>query len=236
MWTSTSCQSKIFTTTFGRLPRMAHPRKANSSDRILTICSAIGKCCHWRDFADNLWGEIEEPVLQALRHRTYEYASATAKMRVAYACRQIQWLEYHRSNVGDQPGLRMRIQKQTSIVHTEITKTTAVDATYIAKYPADGLRYVGKVIKRVQWLSFAMNLPGEMEDFRERILDYLSDVWNQRDLAAPALLSLKIQEFLSSIPGMPGGLISTTTPIFDPCPLGFYEGGSGSWQDCLWPY
>jgi hypothetical protein len=75
-----------------------------------------------------------------------------------------------------------------------------------------------------------------MEDFRERILDYLSDVWNQRDLAAPALLSLKIQEFLSSIPGMPGGLISTTTPIFDPCPLGFYEGGSGSWQDCLWPY
>jgi hypothetical protein len=188
------------------------------------------------DFADNLWGEIEEPVLQALRHRTYEYASATAKMRVAYACRQIQWLEYHRSNVGDQPGLRMRIQKQTSIVHTEITKTTAVDATYIAKYPADGLRYVGKVIKGVQWLSFAMNLPGEMEDFRERILDYLSDVWNQRDLAAPALLSLKIQEFLSSIPGMPGGLISTTTPIFDPCPLGFYEGGSGSWQDCLWPY
>ncbi len=69
-----------------------------------------------------------------------------------------------------------------------------------------------------------------------RVLDNRGDILCQRDLAAPVLLSLKIQEFLSSIPGMPGGLISTTTPIFDPCPLGFYEGGSGSWQDCLWPY
>jgi hypothetical protein len=188
------------------------------------------------DFADILWGEVDETVLDLLHQRTYEYVSVTAKMRASYACRQIQWLEYHRLNVGDQPGLRLRIQKQVSIIHTEMSKMGAINARYLYRYPTDALRYLGKVVKGVQWLSFAYNLQNLPEEFKDYLLDYRSDILNQRDWAAPALLSLKIQEYLSSIPGMPGGLISTTTPLFDPCPLGFYEGGSGSWQDCLWPY
>jgi len=184
-----------------------------------------------------LWGQINEPLLQALRQRTLEYVSCTTKMKISYACREIQWLEYQRLSLGaNHPGLLLRIQHRASVIHTEMTKSTAIHMEYVDRYPTDGLRYVGKVLKGVQWLSFAVKLPDNLQQLRERIFDYLKDVELHRDTAGPALLSLQLQAFISSIPGMPGGLISTTTPIFDPCPLGFYEGGGGSWEDCLWPY
>jgi hypothetical protein len=187
--------------------------------------------------AGHLWGQINEPLLQALRQRTLEYVAAVTKMKISYYSREIQWLEYQRLSLGaNHPGLLLRIQGRASMIHTELTKTTAIHLEYVDRYPTQGIRYAGKVIRGVQWLSFAVNLPDNLQQLRERITDYRNDVRLHQDTAGPALLSLKIQEFISSIPGMPGGLISTTTPIFDPCPLGFYDGGGGSWRDCLWPY
>lgn len=188
-------------------------------------------------WAEDLWGEINQPLLQALRQRTLEYASATTKMSISYRCREIQWLEYQRLSLGNNhPGIWLRVQHRASFIHTEMTKTTAIHLEYVDRYPTQGLRYAGKVLRGVQWLSFAVSLPEDLQSLRERITDWQNDVRLEQDTAGPALLSIKIQEFISSIPGMPAGLISTTTPIFDPCPLGFYEGGGGGWEDCLWPY
>jgi len=185
----------------------------------------------------HLWGQINEPLLQALRQRTLEYVSGVTKMKISYYCREIQWLEYQRLSLGENhPGLLLRIQHRASVIHTEMTKTTAIHLEYVDRYPTQGIRYAGKVLRGVQWLAFAVNLPDNLQQLRERIIDYRNDVRLHQDTAGPALLSMKLQEFISSIPGMPSGLITTTTPIFDPCPLGFYDGGGGSWQDCLWPY
>jgi len=187
-------------------------------------------------FADTAWSQIKEPVLQLLRKRTLEYLSATVKMRIAYYCRDIQWLEYTKLKLGSVPGIEMRIRRRLSIIHTEFTKLVAINIRSAVYYP-NAFDYVGKIIRFVEWLSFACNLPDELRQlWEDYLVPYFEDVRDRRSTTAAMLLSLKIQELFNSIPNLLP--IPTADPIFWPCPLGLYEGGDATPQDCLkgYPY
>lgn len=189
--------------------------------------------------AEGAWAEIN-PMINSLRQKTLEHVSATSIMKINYLCRDIQWLNYQMIQAGAQhPAVLMQIKHRLSLIHSEITKLSAVHRGYIGRFP-DPSRYVGKILSCVKWVSFGVSLPDSLDTLKLRIADYMNEVRKQVDFAGAALLSVEIQQFVASIPGMPNsiGIVfgGTSTPFFDPCPLGFYDGGGGSWEDCIFVY
>jgi hypothetical protein len=181
---------------------------------------------------EKIWARVRPEILALLRNRTLEHVSAVSMMKISYYCREIQWMNYIMITQGQQyPGLMLRIQNRMCLIHTEITRITAIHTVYVDRYP--NLNYVSKVLKGVTWFSFGYSLATGFGDFRNYVSDYQRDVRNHQDLGAAALLSVKAQQLITSIPKMPTWVkvaLSPTVPYFDPCPLGEYEGGG----DC--PY
>jgi hypothetical protein len=178
---------------------------------------------------DKVWARVKPEVLQLLKSRTLEHVSAVSLMKISYYCREIQWLNYRMLQMGaEHPAILLRIRSRASVIHTEVTKMTAVHLEYVERYP--NLDYIGKILKSVEWFSFGASLYFGYQDLKNAILDYRSDVRNHVDLAGPAILSVTAQQLISDIPGMPPWVktaLSPTVPYFDPCPLGMYDGGGG---------
>ena len=122
----------------------------------------------------------------------------------------------------------MRIKKSASIIHTEMTKITAIQMKFIQRFP--NLNWVGKVLGPASTLAGGASLYYSYPDLVDAINGYQSDVRRHVDEAGPAILSCTIQSMLSDIPGMPTWakvMLYPSIPLFDPNPLGWYDGGGG---------
>lgn len=180
------------------------------------------------DLAKETWAHVNKDVLNALSSRTLEYVSAVSRLRISVECRKIQWWQWVQINQGATPAISMRIKKSVSIVHTEMTKIVAIQTKYATKFP--NLNWVGKVLGPAGTLACGASLYYDFPDLIDAINGYRADVRNHQDTAGPALLSVTVQSMLQDIPGLPNWLIvalDPSIPLFDPVPLGFYDGGSG---------
>jgi hypothetical protein len=187
---------------------------------------------HGTDLANDIWAEVNEDVLRALRQRTLEYIQGVSALRIAVEFRKIQYLQTG-SALPD--GSVLRIRRSISIIHTEATRLTAVTMRYGEAYPtlfqSRFLRYgASGVILLAKGLSWWENL----DTLRRRFAAYCHNVSNMCDGGEPALLSIALQNLVADFPGWPLAIrnamgIFRTTPLFDPNPLGLYEGGG---NDC----
>jgi hypothetical protein len=192
----------------------------------------LGLLIKGTDLANNIWAEVNEDVLQALRQRTLEHIQGVSTLRIAVEFRKIQYLQ----TVGVlSDGSVLRIRRSISTIHTEATRLTAVTMRYGEAYPLLFqnqflLGSAGVVTKIAKGLSWWQNL----SSLRERFAAYCHNVRIMCDSAEPALLSIALQNLLADCPGWPPAIrnamgIIQTTPLFDPNPLGLYEGGG---TDC----
>ncbi len=184
------------------------------------------------DFTKDVWAEVNKPVLLALRQRTLEHIQGVTSLRIAIEFRKIQYLQV----VGIlSDGSVLRIRRAVSIIHTEATKLTAITMRYGEAFPSlfqnrfllKASSGIGNIAKGLSWWQ-------NLTDFRERFQAYCHNVRNMCDAAEPALLSITIQSMLADCPGWSQAVknamgILQTTPLFDPNPLGLYEGGG---TDC----
>ena len=117
----------------------------------------------------------------------------------------------------------MRIKKSASIIHTEMTKTTAIQGKYIAHFP--NLNWVSKVLNCASTLGTGVSLVYDYQDLKDAWNDYQHDLHSHQDYGGAALFSVTLQTTLTDVPGMPNWakiLLYPSVPLFDPNPLGWY--------------
>jgi hypothetical protein len=188
---------------------------------------------HSTDLADKIWATINPDVLNALGSKTLEYVSTVSMMKIQMEAREIQLLEYAEVHGANGASVALQIQRRESIIHTEITKIVAVDLRYVQHFP--DLDWVDRALRMGGFLAIGASLVEETPEILNAYQGYHTDVQNHQDTAGAALLSSNVQEalidFLNafSVPGIEFLEIelSPDTPIFDPDPLGWYDGGSG---------
>ncbi len=130
------------------------------------------------------------------------------------------------------------IQKRASIIHTEMTKITAINLQYLKRFP--DLNWLGRCLKAGGFFADGFTLANDdLPNLLESYRGYAADVRNHQDTAGPALFSSWIQQtMIDTINGVTLFLfipgieyleieLSPDVPIFDPNPLGWYDGGSG---------
>ena len=183
------------------------------------------------DLAHDIWTEIKEPVLESLSSKTLEYLQATSVMKVELECRRLQTLQAVYGIEYSQPGALMRAERSESIIEMEITKEVSIDLEYAKHYP--DLDWVGKMLGIAGRLAVAVSLVEDALNVYDKYQGYHQDVQNHVDQAGPAHFSESLQQalvdFISTthIPFQEALDIELdpTYPIFDPIPLGLYDGG-----------
>jgi Bacterial TSP3 repeat len=179
------------------------------------------------DIADDVWGEINEPLIELLKSDTLEYVSETSLLKIHYECRHIQWLEYDESVAGKTSGLELQIKHSENIIYAEYTKITAIDLEYMTHYP--NLDWIDRGLGAAGFLAGGISLVDDWPDLVDDVNGYMSDVRNHTWTAGDDLLSVQLQQMMQELPGFPGwplGL-SADVPIWSPYPLGDYDGGYG---------
>jgi hypothetical protein len=121
----------------------------------------------------------------------------------------------------------MQIKRSVSIIHSEMTKITAITVRYGTQYPSD---WVGRFLTGANRLATAIKLYSDFTDFWQKLQDYRGEVARHVDCTAPEFLSLSIQQILGDTPGLPNAAKNAlgffaTTPIFVPNPLLWYDQG-----------
>jgi hypothetical protein len=178
------------------------------------------------ELAPEIWAKIDKQVLQALRSKTIEYIHAVSLLKIHRECRRIQHYQYLIAQGANRQAMLMRIRRSVSIVHTEITKVSAIHIEYVHRYPnldwiSRGLRAGGRLACAAAWYY---NWPALMDAVR----DYKIDVRNHQNFGAADILSSTIQSMLQDLPGLPNWLViglDPTIPIFSlNGPLGWYDG------------
>ncbi len=190
------------------------------------------------DFAAHTWAEVKDEVIEGLSSKTLEYVQATSMLKVQLQVRQIQTLQYAKINGANGAGIDLMIQKRASIIHTEMTKITAINLQYLKRFP--DLNWLGRCLKAGGFFADGFTLANDdLPNLLESYRGYAADVRNHQDTAGPALFSSWIQQtMIDTINGVTLFLfipgieyleieLSPDVPIFDPNPLGWYDGGSG---------
>jgi hypothetical protein len=176
--------------------------------------------------ANGTWARVNKDVLEALSSKSLEYIHASSMLRIHVESRRIQYYQYLIAQGANRSSMLMRIQRSASIIHTEVTKVTAVEVQYVRKYP--NLDWIGRSLRAASFVacgaSWYYNWPALMDYIR----DYKADVQNHRNWGAADILSSQIQSMLQDLPGLPSWLViglDPTIPIFSlNGPLGWYDG------------
>jgi hypothetical protein len=178
------------------------------------------------DIAHDLWADINEDVVEALSSQSLEYVHAVSMIKIQREVRLIQYEQYLLAQGANSSGILMRMRKSASIIHTEITKVTAIDIQYVHKYP--NLDWIGRALTAANCLTCAASWYYDWPDLQWYIQDYESDVRHGRDSGAADILSSQLQMMLQEIPGLPTWLsvgLDPTIPILSlNGPLGMYNG------------
>lgn len=183
------------------------------------------------DLAHHIWGKVNKQVLESLSSKSLEYVYATSVMKVHIQCRQIQYYHALQTAGVNQPGLLLRIQKCESTIHTEITKEVAISLRYVKAYP--NLDWVNRILGWGGRAAVCASLLEQAPQIMDAAQGYLLDVHKHQNTAGAALFSSYSQQALIDylnlfhVPGIEFIQVelSPETPIFDPIPLGMYDGG-----------
>jgi hypothetical protein len=178
------------------------------------------------DLAHGVWAHVNENVLEALSSQTLEYVHAVSMLKIQRQVRLIQFDQYLLTQGANSSGVLMRMQGSASIIHTEVTKVTAIDIQYVRKYP--NLDWIGRSLTAAGYLTCAASWYYDWPTLMDDVQAYSSDVQNHTDTGAADILSSQIQSMLQGMPGMPEWLVvglDPTIPIFSlNGPLGWYDG------------
>jgi hypothetical protein len=178
------------------------------------------------DLARDVWTHVNENVLEALSSQTLEYLHAVSMLKIERQVRLIQYDQYLLTQGANSSAIFMRMRTSASIIHTEVTKVTAIDIQYIRKYPS--LDWISRSLTAAGFLSCAISWTSDWGALMDDIQGYESDVRNHTDTGAADLLSSQIQSMLQALPGLPDWIqigLDPTIPIFSlNGPLGWYDG------------
>ena len=163
---------------------------------------------HGTDFANHTWTHINEDVLEALASKTLEYVHAVSMLRIHQEVRHLQYYQYLLAQGANRSAIMMRIQKSASIIHTEVTKTTAIQIQYARKFP--NLDWIGRALYGASFVACGVSWAYEWPDLLEDIQAYKSDVRNQVNYGAADILSSQIQMMLQELPGLPNWIVIAT--------------------------
>ena len=72
-------------------------------------------------------------------------------LRIQQEVRHLQYYQYLIAQGANRSAIMMRIQKSVSIVHTEVTKTTAIQIQYVRKFP--NLDWIGRALHGASFVS-----------------------------------------------------------------------------------
>ncbi|MCF7668581.1 MAG: hypothetical protein K9N48_02270 [Verrucomicrobia bacterium] len=169
--------------------------------------------------ANILWHQVDRDILNLMSRKTLEYVHAVSMLRIQKQFRKIQYLEYLKTSGVSQPGIMLRSKRCVNIIQAEFTKITAISIKYNTTYPS--YTTINRVLGAAKILGIAVKWYNSYDFLQECINGYILDVMHHNGNAGADILSTKIQEMLNVIWAW---TISTTTPIFSPNPLGWYDG------------
>jgi hypothetical protein len=182
--------------------------------------------------AHKTWTKINKQVLEALSSQSLEYAYAVSAMRVHAEVRHIQRVHALLQLPGaNQQGIMLQIMRSQSIIHTEMTKQTAIFLRYVKTYPE--LARIDRTLRWAGRLSSVISLYNMRHELWDADLQWQNDIrlhtWTGGSSIFSSEIQMAIIEFLNLFPPIPvlAALqieLDPSIPLFEPNPLGWYDG------------